>query len=144
MLTEKRKSVSMEYSGDAGQGMHMMHKIKRLLGTSNANTSSYVEEAVFRQNCRASGWDILSKFLEQMACINFAEALRQARRPQYLRRDANLKALTQCLQAANEMEFLKAVQHHLSKFAFVRDRADGNEAGNEHSVEGEEDIRINC
>uniref|UniRef100_A0A915DA83 Uncharacterized protein n=1 Tax=Ditylenchus dipsaci TaxID=166011 RepID=A0A915DA83_9BILA len=74
------------------------------------------------------------------ARINPAEAIRQARRPQYLRRDANLKALTQGYQAANQMEFLKAVQHHLSKYAFVRGRADGDEAGNDDSVEEEDDI----
>uniref|UniRef100_A0A915EJ22 Uncharacterized protein n=1 Tax=Ditylenchus dipsaci TaxID=166011 RepID=A0A915EJ22_9BILA len=49
------------------------------------------------------------------ARVNPVEALRQARRPQYLRRDANLKALTQGYQTANRIEFLRAVQHHLSK-----------------------------
>jgi len=52
-----------------GYWAHMKHKIKRLYGTSDNLLSSYIAEAVFRQNCRAKNWNYLQKFLEQMEQI---------------------------------------------------------------------------
>jgi hypothetical protein len=50
-----------------GAWAHLKHKIKRIYGTKNQLLTSYVTEAVFRQNCRAKKWNILSKLFEQIS-----------------------------------------------------------------------------
>uniref|UniRef100_A0A915DP39 PDZ domain-containing protein n=1 Tax=Ditylenchus dipsaci TaxID=166011 RepID=A0A915DP39_9BILA len=45
-----------------------------------------------------------------------AEVLRQARRPECTKREANLKLLVQGYQPGQKMKFLKSVQYHLAKF----------------------------
>lgn len=59
----------MHTNKSEGSWAHMKHKIKRLYGTRNELLSSYIAEAVFRQNCRAKKWNILEKFFEQMSKI---------------------------------------------------------------------------
>lgn len=48
--------------------------------------------------------------------------LRQPRRPEFVNRDANLKILVEEYQQENRLQFLKIVQHHLAKFAFLLER----------------------
>jgi hypothetical protein len=52
-----------------GSWAHLKHKIKRIYGTNHNLLSSYIAEAVFRQNCRAKQWNILEKLFEQMSTI---------------------------------------------------------------------------
>uniref|UniRef100_A0A915CTI1 Uncharacterized protein n=1 Tax=Ditylenchus dipsaci TaxID=166011 RepID=A0A915CTI1_9BILA len=47
------------------------------------------------------------------ARANPAEVFRQPRRPEYEKREANLKALAEEYQPEHRMEYLKAVQHNL-------------------------------
>ena len=58
-----------------------------------------------------------------------------------MRRDANLKALVLAYQTANQLEFLKAVQHHSTKFAYVSQEAseEGSDEEADENVLGEEE-----
>jgi hypothetical protein len=47
-----------------GLWAHLKHKTKRIYGTSTSLTNSYMHEALFRQNARASGKTIMDAFVD--------------------------------------------------------------------------------